>query len=123
MAMELTRIGDPLEAHNARTPEDYHMRQAAFLAALQQARPYLTWPTPHPATQPPAAGPLVEWGRWKIACGACANWPSYAPAWQLACCFECGAIYDGLAVAGDVLAIEADLLARPTMAERNWSPE
>jgi hypothetical protein len=112
------RFRGPREIHGVASAQGYRDAQAAWITAFLARYPVPSY-SPHPAAGAPRLGPLVEWGTWKIACAECGNWPAYDTEWQLACCLECGAIYDTLAVDGDVAAIEAALELRD-LAERNW---
>ena len=119
MALNLTVIGTPLHAHAVRTPEAYLAAHATFIAALRAHLPDdRTWRDPWPA--PDGAPPIVSGGRWLVLCD-CANGCSASPEWDLACCFECGAIYRRLAWPENREAIEAALLAVP-MSARHWMP-
>jgi hypothetical protein len=44
------------------------------------------------------------------------------PDWRLACCLECGAVYEGstLLLPADLAAIVAALVVRPDAATRAW---
>lgn len=120
----LATIGRPLHVHNARTADDYLYAQAAFIAQQRRAHPHLPWRDPWNWTgRPPTA--ILTHGYWKIVpCLAdeCLNAPVVDPAWRLACCLECGAIYRGVILPAGWDAIEEELLKRPRMATRNWVP-
>jgi hypothetical protein len=116
------RIGRPLEAHGVSTPEVYRAAQAAFIRGMQAARPWLAWRDPFVSDAPPASGAVISGGCWKVVCDACGNAPAYDPDWQLACCFECGAIYQNLPPPTDWDLAEQVLLSRAAMATRNWWP-
>lgn len=113
-----TTITGPLHAHGVKTAKDYLLKQAAHIRDLQNARPDGPWGAPHPVTAPVDA--LVSGGRWVVVC-PCGNAPSASPDWQLACCFECGAIYHPTFPV-EREALEALLLARPVTRTRNWAP-
>lgn len=51
---------------------------------------------------------------------SCGEHPIYSPEWQVACCFNCGAMYDGVPPPQDLQEIERILLLRPRMKNRNW---
>lgn len=63
--------------------------------------------------------PLVRHGIWKLAC-SCGEHPVYSPEWRLACCFYCGAVYEGVEPPPAMAEIERVLLLRPQMTTRNW---
>jgi len=117
MARTFHHIIGPVEGHahqNVRTP-------AQYLAVQAQ---YLEKGVPHEATEGErqlASAPLINFGQWVLRC-ACGNAPSVSVAWDLACCFECGAIYRHLAFPPDRVAIEHVLLAR-TRQDRNWDSQ
>lgn len=115
----LTRLGRPAEAHGVDTPDAYRAFQAALIAENRRRRPMIAWRDPfvHAATD---LVPFVSGGRWVVLCRDCRNAPLYDPDWQLACCPECGAIYQGIAPPADATAIEETLMARPDAATRHW---
>ena len=53
---------------------------------------------------------------------ACGNAPSVDPRWNLACCFECGAVYTNLVFPASWELVERVLLSRARMSERNSLP-
>lgn len=110
------RIARPEEEHGASTPEEY--LRLFFQHRAQQRRrrpsPHLRWPEPRRVTE---GAPIVRQGRWLIAC-ACGNYPSYDPAWQLAICFDCAAVYCVRPPAGWA-EIEACLMRRSDARNRN----
>jgi|SRR5581483_3580028 len=116
------RLGRPLEAHNVSSPEAYKQYQAGVIALNRKARPALQWRDPFVADSA-AVTPIVSGGRWVVVCADCDNVPSYDPEWQLACCPECGAIYDAVAPPADWLEIERLLMARPDLRTRHWTPD
>ena len=118
MAMSLPVMGSPLHAHGVRTPAAYLAAQAAFITALRARFPDQPWRDPWPA--PDGAVPIISGGRWLVVC-TCQNGCSASPAWDLACCFECGAIYRHLAWPAHREALETRLLASPASA-RHWTP-
>lgn len=121
----LATIGRPLHVHNARTADVYLYTQAAFIARQRRERPHLPWRDPWDwdGAQPQA---IVDGGYWKVVpclADGCGNAPSVEPAWRLACCLECGAVYRDVVVPDNWEAIELSLLRRPVMATRNWRGE
>ena len=119
MALNLPVIGTPLHAHGVRTPEAYLAAHAAFIAAMQARYDMLVWRDPWPA--PDGARPQISGGRWLVLC-TCANGCSASPEWDLACCFECGAIYRRLVWPADREALEARLMALPS-SDRHWAED
>lgn len=115
-----TRLGRPAEGYNVPTPAAYRAWQAAVIAQHRQARPRLAWRDPFVSSSP--VTPIVNGGRWVVVCPDCGNAPLYDPEWQLACCPDCGAIYEQLVPPSDWQAIEAVLMARPALYQRNWTP-
>jgi hypothetical protein len=116
------RIGRPLEAHNARTPEDYLAIQARLVADLQRARPAIAPRDPFVSPTPPVMAPFINGGRWGVLCG-CMGLVSYDPDWQLACCGGCGAIYEALEPPDGWEEAEQLLLQRDQMNQRHWLPQ
>ena len=115
------RIGRPLEAHNARTPEAYLALQAMLIDRNIAAYPGRNWRRPFACGR--SAQPFVNAGRWVVLCPECANAPSYDPEWKLACCIECGAIFAGLGPPKAWAEAEVVLMQRPAMLNRHWDPE
>lgn len=118
-------ITGPAEGHahqGVRSPKQYLAVQAREVARVRAAG--LDDAVPHAATareRAEASVPHINHGQWKLRC-ACGNAPSVSVEWDLACCFECGAIYRDLAFPPNRSAIEAVLLKRPRQA-RNWTDE
>ncbi len=99
---------------------------AAWVGMMTQhlrafARQYPLKPHGTPHTETLTGSPLVRHGVWKIAC-SCGEHPVYSPEWGLACCFHCGAVYDGIPLPPMLAEIERLLLLRPVMVHRNWCP-
>lgn len=115
------RIGRPLEAHNVATPQAFLAAQTAAIAGNLAARPGMTWRPPFDAiAAPQLGGPFINGGRWGVWC-PCQGLASYDPDWQLACCFNCGAIYR-LAPPEGWARAEALLMGREQMVNRHWLP-
>jgi hypothetical protein len=117
-----SRLARPLELHNVRTADAYRAAQAAQIKEGRRRHPALHWRDPFTYTGPDRVVILVTGGAWKVVCPDCGNAPAYDPEWQLACCFECGARFEGLAPPADAAQIEALLMARPRVSTRNWMP-
>lgn len=67
--------------------------------------------------------PHVSHGQWFVDCG-CGNGCSLSVDWRLACCFLCGAIYNGVSLPEESEAIERVLAARSDAKHRNYrAPE
>lgn len=114
----------PAEGHahqGVKSPETYLRVQAQYLAHNRSAG--VDDAIPHEATEherAQASAPYISLGQWVMNC-ACNNAPSVSKEWNLACCFECGAIYRDLECPVDREQIEAVLLKRVRRA-RNWAP-
>jgi hypothetical protein len=119
MGLWPNEIMTPLHVHGARTPEEYRALQRKFIKQGRIARPALAWSDP--AVAPIAPPVFIAGGKWVVRC-LCANCPSVHPVWRLACCFECGAIYEDLQVPEAAAAIAATLLERAHPSQRNWLP-
>lgn len=102
------------------TEADYRARQAEALAALARAYPNLPWQGARVVAELPSA--FVSGGRWLVEC-SCGNCPALAPEWGgLALCYECGAVYEGVAQPVDAEEIERLLVARKHPSMRYWNP-
>ena len=119
------RIGGPPEAHNAGTEAMYRLKQREQLRQLKAAMPFRPWPDePWLVVGNPRTAEINA-GRWVVRCD-CGNAPSASPEWQLALCWDCAAIYEGVLFpeVNERMKIEAALLARPEMRNRMWrAPE
>ncbi len=111
----------PRHVHpGVRTPADYRARQAQAIRDGRALYPDLPWRDPWPCAERPPV--FVSGGKWLVVC-ACGNCPSVAPEWAgLACCYECGAMYEGLVLPGRAAEIEQALVVRPGLAARHWTP-
>jgi hypothetical protein len=65
----------------------------------------------------------VEDNSWMVDC-VCGNGCAADPAWALACCFGCGAVYTAVVFPDPVVLaqIDAVLVARPVTRTREWWP-
>lgn len=108
----------PEEVHHVRTPEAYRADHQRVMVGLNQRFPgqgYQVIAAPdHPAV-------FVSGGKWVIVC-TCGNAPSVHPAWQLACCYECGRVYTNLTMPGIATEVQAVLVEQP-MKRRHWTPD
>jgi len=112
-------ITGPLHAHGARSREEYLDKQRMHLTALERAYPHHgARPVWHVVGQVNAR---ISGGRWIVDC-PCANCPSASPEWNLAACFECGAVYEDVVFPADRERVEAMLVARPQPQNRHWFP-
>ena len=114
-----TRIGRPLEAHNAATIEAYEAVQAGIIAHNRAKRPALKWRDPF-AADATGLAPLVSGGCWGVLCPGCGNFAVYDPDWKLALCLECGAQFRDVEPPADWEAIEQILVARAELVHRQW---
>lgn len=107
------------------TAEQYRRWQAREIAAKKRAFANLQWRDPFVVEgEQPAA--YISGGVWRVDCTieGCANTPAL---WiddglGLACCLDCGAIYEGVPLPADHDAIAALLVRRKRVAERYWQP-
>lgn len=109
----------PQQVHGVATPEHYRAFQADLLRRNRTAQPWANWPEPFASVDAPTV--YVGAGKWLVRC-VCGNCPSVDPDWRLACCAECGAIYEDLVMPADAEAIEAVLMLRAKPLHRNWRP-
>ena|SRR5687767_8540210 len=95
---------------------------------LQTRDDYFLWLSMHVARRKgqawkstAAAKVYVNFGKWVADCHWCKKGMLTRPDWQLACCSECGAYYEGeqLIFPSDPLVIQA-LLARPDRDTQHW---
>ena len=65
----------------------------------------------------------INHGRWIVVCPACTMGAYTHPEWKMACCAECGAVYEGVQFPSksERSWIEALLLSRPR-SNQNWFP-
>ncbi len=108
-------------AHQGVKTADYLRVQADYLARNRAAG--VDDARPHEATEQERAAasvPYIGLGQWVMDC-ACRNAPSVSREWDLACCFECGAIYRNLEFPEDRAQIESVLTFR-ARRHRNWVP-
>lgn len=63
---------------------------------------------------------FISRNRWYLHCPHCRGGVSCGPAWPIACCFECGAVFDHVWFPENWKEIEAVLLARPALDNRHW---
>lgn len=114
-------IMDARHVMGVRSADDYRRRLRENMAAKRAAWPDLG--VPEPFVSPERPDVVVDGGAWKIRCVSegCANYPAVAPEWNgLACCYDCGAIYEGLTLPTQAVEIAAILVLRPT--RRGWRP-
>jgi hypothetical protein len=121
MARTYDHIIGPIEGYShlrVTSAAKYLSVQSEFLARNRAAGEDAH---PHEATneeKAQASEPFINIGQWKMRC-ACNDAPSVSVEWDLACCFECGAIYRNLSFPADRASIEAVLLCRGRRG-RNW---
>lgn len=70
------------------------------------------------STDQPA--PYVEGWKWVVTCTtiSCSNRPMFG--WGIACCYDCGFVYEGLVLPDDAAEIERLLEQRPKLSQRSW---
>lgn len=64
----------------------------------------------------------VDHGRWCADCPECGHGMFTHRDWRIACCGECGAVYEHVTFPSQVDEIEFLLLQRPRRENHNWSP-
>lgn len=108
----------PIGGRFVRTPRDYVICQHVNVM-IRGAR---SWPTQVKVQA------YINAGRWVARCHWCSTAKAVAmltrPDWGIACCFECGAVYNR----GSVIFPDAELLAavvplllkRPSRDHQNW---
>lgn len=120
MALWPDVIMTPLHIHNAQSAADYKTKQRLYIANARRQYPALVWRDPWLALERPEVQILA--GKWLVWC-ACGNYPSVHPEWRLACCFECGAIYEDLVITAEAIEVARLLARRPSVANRGWLGE
>lgn len=65
----------------------------------------------------------INHGRFLADCLSCGSGMFTRPDWRLACCAECGAVYNGVIFPERIAAIVLLLLARPRRENQNWERE
>jgi hypothetical protein len=103
----LMELIGPTQVHGVRSAADYRAMQRTYVQRLRAAHPHLSWLDPWVAPVEPPEDAADWWrvvtisgGKYVVRC-ACGNRPSVDPNWRLACCFQCGAIYEGLEMPPD----------------------
>jgi hypothetical protein len=119
MGLWPNEIMTPLHVHGVRTAAEYRAKQRAYISNGRTQAPALNWRDPWLSTE--TTDVIILAGKWLCWC-TCGNYPSVHPDWRLACCFECGAVYENLSVPADAAAIAAVLAKRPRVANRAWVP-
>lgn len=101
---------DPLPPALVSSALEYRRAHAATMIA--QGIPVIVSPD-----QPPVQ---AEAWKWCVTCTTvdCNNRPLFG--WAIACCFDCGAVYEGLALPEDWVEIERLLELRPRRSSRTW---
>jgi hypothetical protein len=107
----------PLHVHGARTADEYRALQRRVISNGKAQRPALGWREPW--VVPGGREAFVSGGKWIVSCD-CGNGPSADPTWTIACCFECGAVYEDVSFPADAAEIERLLLARAKVGTRHW---
>lgn len=95
------------------TPDDLIAWHAASLVKYHKPSPW------HCEIQVTA---FISANRWMFLCPQCSGGVSCGPSWPIGCCFECGAICDAITYPDAAADIEAVLLARPGLLNRNYLP-
>lgn len=93
------------------TPEDYKLWQR--FNVLTRGDKIWTPDNPHVLA-------YINHGRWVINCVACHKGVLTRPDWNLACCSECGAIYEGTITFPQDPRIEQLLKLRPDRSTQSW---
>jgi len=112
-------IMTPVHVHGVHDAGEYRVKQREYITFAKQKMPALKWRDPWVADEHPQVFILA--GKWLVWC-ECGNYPSVHPEWRIACCFECGAIFQDLEIPSNASEIEAVLVKRPRAANRGWLP-
>jgi hypothetical protein len=111
-----TRIHGPADVHvqrdrpiaNENDLLDFHAERLAKFRKPKQWRLSETVPA------------FISANRWIVLCPHCRGGISCLPDWDAACCFECGAVLDAISFPENYADIEATLLERPGLYNRNY---
>lgn len=103
-----------------RTQEQYARRHLRQMTDKREAFPALDIRLPWDSRTKPV--PFIAGGKWVVLC-ECGDAPMASPEWDEARCFNCGAIFRGLAWPAQRAEIEAELLDRPQAVVRAWLPD
>jgi hypothetical protein len=101
--------------HGAKTLDAYRAKHRQKLARARVERSVAVREV---AIETPLV-PFVSLGAWVGQC-LCGAGVACHPGWPEARCFACGSVYVAIAWPADRAAIEAALLRRPRMENRNW---
>lgn len=83
----MTPLKTPLDVHGVHTADEYRAAHRQFVARFRK-RPVIA--TVNPDVK-------VDSGALRVKC-ACGNYPIVDPDWRLACCYECGLVYENLTI-------------------------
>lgn len=110
-AAQIHRIQLGLQASRLVATEVEYRR--AHATAIQKAGGTLSVSVDQPR-------PYVEAWKWVVHCTTpdCDNRPMLG--WGIACCFDCGAVYQGLVLPDDAPEIERLLGLRPKRSQQTW---
>lgn len=104
-------------------PLTYRGLMVLTLRGNKERFPARKWGIPHRAeAHELRCAPFVNHGIWKIGC-SCGDHPIYWPEYGEANCFLCGAMFVDVQPPKHYRDIEAILLKRPQMVNRNWTPD
>lgn len=110
-------LKDPRHVHSGvTTPDEYRVKQVEVMANLRTAG----LSVPSEPFDAGVAQAVVSGGKWIVLC-VCGNGASAWPAYRIARCCECGAVYN-VTMPDDAAEIERILCARPTLGTRHWAP-
>lgn len=111
------RIGTPREAHRVSSAEEYKRRALEVMRDVGIAMGSTEAPLLKDGQKLHA---YVSAGWWVVKC-PCGNAPAASHEWDIAVCFECGAVHTPL-FPKEHADGEVELLKRPNRHKRNWFP-
>lgn len=120
MAKDVDLIRTAEHVHGVKSAAAFRNEQRRYLNRRNRARAWEPRRDPFKSKDSPLV--FIASGKWLIRCTNCGNAPAVAPTFALACCFECGAIYEGVSLPPDAAAIAALLVQRPDRHTRRWYP-
>ena len=105
------------------SPDTWRLAFTRHVTEGRRRYPGLVWPKAWRSVA--SVQPFVSAGSWKVVCltAGCGEHPLVVFEWcGLSICFNCGATYEGVVAPQARADIERMLLARPSVATRNWLP-
>jgi hypothetical protein len=121
MGLYPKEIMTPEHTIGVKSEAEYRRQQQQAITRGRAKFPKLNWRNPHVVTPNPPV--YIDGGRWALRCSEeCGNIVLVHPGWGLGLCFECGAVYEGLALPDGHEDATEILVARAHPSLRGWAP-